>query len=1088
MAIKIGSISISLTAETSSFTRDMDKASHIAMNSSKNIERSFKLMAGAITAATGSAAAAMSTFIYKTQHMLFNMRKMAEYAGTNIESYSKLAYAAKLAGMPAERLAETMARLAHNYMIAAGGSLEQAAAFKSLGINLHTTNGAMMDTTDLFLKVAKALNKYKDSANKTGVETLIMGRSGAQAQLLMKMLANEFPKITAQAEKLGVVFTKEMIDKSQKLHNSWVQLESAAEGLSARMLSDMSPALHQMSQEIVTFLESTRGKQDLELFGEDMAKGLKLASEAFEVVTEHATLLKDILESYATIRVATFLYPMMTSAAETTGVISKLGIALGNLGGRALGIKSAGKALTKFGKDAKMLAASVQDAAKAEGAAAAAGWGLEYSLESVSGVLKKMQLAFLPLIELLGAYEAITTEVSDAHKLHERDQLSFWKNLTAQIEVATGSLKGFGNTLAAMFANKNGQLFGRGPDYGGMNDVAVAEQARINAGLALGGAPSAPGLPKGYNEKTGTIGGTEPHSKKKNMPGVGITDPNAAIRKNLGLLKEQSRYTQEQIKLLNATPEQKRTAAIMDAFTKWKVKEAPTLKKVSEANRKLYIEQAKAAIAAGINAKATLKYDTDLQELNQTLDESIAKHEAMAAAIGKSAKAMQNAMVAAQVNQKMESTYGQHWKHNPKAVAASIHSAAKIRQNLNAANVQTDRTSVQSLKDEYAKQLRLSSMVGLGSSAMQAAQIQNAQNQIRAEFKRRGDTNVKQLQKELDLTKKIMSLQFAMADKKAALSYDPRYQYQQQLNAINAAVAAAQKLGLSIDYTEVLAADHAALMKFQNSQDQAILKTGTMLQGLHLALNQMARDTVSNAQIMHDALTHAVGSVNSSLSSALVAHAYTRREYMLNIANSLSHAGRGIASNFMHDALAKSESGLLTAFGLGKMKAGKPDGSSQNPWYVRLVNHAHGEMSHLTHPLSHLFKGSHAAKMKHGEDLVGHLFGTAGHTVSHLVGKALGLLPHFAAGGSVIPGMPSIVGERGPELFVPPSAGRIIPNNALHGGAASSPVIHVDARGAHDPAATEAAIHRAFKQYTPHIAAIAVAAQEEHKRRMPTMR
>jgi phage-related minor tail protein len=31
-------------------------------------------------------------------------------------------------------------------------------------------------------------------------------------------------------------------------------------------------------------------------------------------------------------------------------------------------------------------------------------------------------------------------------------------------------------------------------------------------------------------------------------------------------------------------------------------------------------------------------------------------------------------------------------------------------------------------------------------------------------------------------------------------------------------------------------------------------------------------------------------------------------------------------------------------------------------------------------------------------------------------------------------GVPSIVGERGPELFVPQSAGRIVPNHALGGG------------------------------------------------------
>ena len=44
----------------------------------------------------------------------------------------------------------------------------------------------------------------------------------------------------------------------------------------------------------------------------------------------------------------------------------------------------------------------------------------------------------------------------------------------------------------------------------------------------------------------------------------------------------------------------------------------------------------------------------------------------------------------------------------------------------------------------------------------------------------------------------------------------------------------------------------------------------------------------------------------------------------------------------------------------------------------------------------------------------------------------------FAAGGQVMADTPIIVGERGPELFVPRSAGAIVPNNALGGMAGRS--------------------------------------------------
>ena len=50
-----------------------------------------------------------------------------------------------------------------------------------------------------------------------------------------------------------------------------------------------------------------------------------------------------------------------------------------------------------------------------------------------------------------------------------------------------------------------------------------------------------------------------------------------------------------------------------------------------------------------------------------------------------------------------------------------------------------------------------------------------------------------------------------------------------------------------------------------------------------------------------------------------------------------------------------------------------------------------------------------------------------------------------ASGGPVKGGSPYIVGEKGPELFVPNSHGNIVPNNEMGGGA--NIVVNVDASG-----------------------------------------
>jgi hypothetical protein len=65
-------------------------------------------------------------------------------------------------------------------------------------------------------------------------------------------------------------------------------------------------------------------------------------------------------------------------------------------------------------------------------------------------------------------------------------------------------------------------------------------------------------------------------------------------------------------------------------------------------------------------------------------------------------------------------------------------------------------------------------------------------------------------------------------------------------------------------------------------------------------------------------------------------------------------------------------------------------------------------------------------------------FGTA--LLSGLTGKA--------AGGPVMGNRPYMVGERGPELFVPQTSGSITPNNRLGSGVTVSPVYNIDARGA----------------------------------------
>lgn len=71
------------------------------------------------------------------------------------------------------------------------------------------------------------------------------------------------------------------------------------------------------------------------------------------------------------------------------------------------------------------------------------------------------------------------------------------------------------------------------------------------------------------------------------------------------------------------------------------------------------------------------------------------------------------------------------------------------------------------------------------------------------------------------------------------------------------------------------------------------------------------------------------------------------------------------------------------------------------------------------------------------------LFGSKGFNLAGLFGGT----STRATGGPVYAGNPTLVGEKGPEVFIPSGPGRIVPNSQLGGG--STPVaFNIDARGA----------------------------------------
>ena len=201
-----------------------------------------------------------------------------------------------------------------------------------------------------------------------------------------------------------------------------------------------------------------------------------------------------------------------------------------------------------------------------------------------------------------------------------------------------------------------------------------------------------------------------------------------------------------------------------------------------------------------------------------------------------------------------------------------------------------------------------------------------------------------------------------------------------------------------------------------------------------------------------------------------------------------SDAGAGLTKTALQGAEAK----VMSAFGLGG-GGGKPDGTSNNPIYTRDAGKGiggvlgGGQSGQTGQPgrgggiwarLSHSFFGT----PNQGGATAG--AGSGGAADDDGGGFDEMFQGAFASGGNFVADRPMLVGDRGPEVLIPGTAGSIIPHDQLGMGGGNHTHINVDARGSNDPAAIHAAVVRA----TPHIIAAAAQVHHQSSRRTPSGR
>jgi len=295
--------------------------------------------------------------------------------------------------------------------------------------------------------------------------------------------------------------------------------------------------------------------------------------------------------------------------------------------------------------------------------------------------------------------------------------------------------------------------------------------------------------------------------------------------------------------------------------------------------------------------------------------------------------------------------------------------------------------------------------------------------------------------------------------------------------------------GLNDEFVNAIFGDKTNFGRVFEDSSKSLLKTGLQyLEGslLGKGKNKTPQQTFSDAV---DKFAKAVDGVGSGSGSASTAQSIASHiPFVTGIEDKIKSSGVGQwlqqnGGKYLPGAM-QSLGGLFSMFqgsqhykgeGSGVANALAKANHDQNKW-SRILGGLGGITSGIG---SAMFAGAGGLAGLNDSDAAGQLFG------GRLFGPGgiFDNLPGFASGGDVMGGRPIKVGELGPELFVPHTSGRIVPNNQLSGG--GGPTYIIDAKGT-DPALTQANVARAIAASNAHAVHQAQMRMIDRQRRVPS--
>ena len=265
MAGSLGSLVVSLAAETAQFREDMGKAAYVAQKNFKSIQNSAQSLAAGL--GIYFSANMFVGWIKSSIDAADAMYILSQKTGIATDTLSKLQYAAKLSDVSAEDFGASLNRLNKNIAEAARGTGTAKEAFDAMGISIKDGSGNIKDTAVLIGETADKFTRYEDGANKTALAVALFGKAGTAMIPMLNEGKAGIEAMGKELERLGGVIFPDAAKRANEFNDNLDRIKMSSNATAMEIGNTLLPYLKDLSDQFLVARKNGLSFVDMLLLG-----------------------------------------------------------------------------------------------------------------------------------------------------------------------------------------------------------------------------------------------------------------------------------------------------------------------------------------------------------------------------------------------------------------------------------------------------------------------------------------------------------------------------------------------------------------------------------------------------------------------------------------------------------------------------------------------------------------------------------------------------------------------------------------------------------------------------------------------------